>query len=252
MRLSDFEELKTELTFVDRVLAILEGGDKAQHPLRRWEYAMALKAYRYWSEKPTAVTSVGDFGATKVADHGCCTGLLSPMMYWLGCDVTMYEIWAWGNQEALALRQMEKMNATKQFAGSYRMLHSGLPGLIEEDRNMDVVFCISTLEHIAEYEAAFRDLCRSVASYGMLFITSDFAEHEQDHYIANNVRAGRMFNQAVYARLLSWGMEEGLDLVGGKADWSFDEGCRLIPSQDSGPNGYGFCCLAMERKTKIR
>jgi len=246
MRGSDFEELKQELVTVDRVLEILDGGDKAQHPLRKWEYALALKAYRVWADQLSVITTTGDFGAVKVSDVGCCTGMLAPMMYWLGCDVTMYEIWAWGNQEPMAIHQMEKItrSPTKGFGGSYRILHTALPHMEESDRNRDVVFCISTLEHIQDYEAAFRDLCRCVGTCGMLFLTTDFAEDERDHYLAANVRAGRMYNVDVYTRLLTWGMEEGLVPMGGIVDWAWSEPCRMV-------NDYGFASLSMYRKPSV-
>lgn len=248
MRLTDFGELTEELTMVDHVLEMLSGGDKAQHPLRRWEYAMALLAFK------AKFGEVRDgLPPLKVADHGCCTGMFAPMMLWLGCKVRMYEVWAWGNQEEYALQQMEIAKAAGAakfgpgWAGNYRMIHRPLSGLTKEDRGVDAAYCISTMEHIPNYEEAFRDMCRTVKPEGMLFMTSDSAESENDHYIAANVRGGRMFNRDVYTRLVGWGREEGFELLGGLADWGWDESCRLLPTASAGPNGYGFASLAMEK-----
>lgn len=236
MRPEDFTQLEPELAIVDSVLAMINGGDKAQHPMRRWEYAMAIKAYNFWKTLRERREPL------LVSDHGCCTGMLAPTMFWMGNNVKMYEVWAWGNQEEFTLKQMEMVRGYKQRPAetTYEMLHRPLSGLLPEDHNVDVGFCISTLEHIPNYEAAFRDLCRSVGKGGMLFLTTDSAEDEQDHYIAAHVRAGTMFNRTVYERLVGWGQEEGFDLLGGQADWSWDESCRLV-------NNYGFAALAMER-----
>lgn len=241
MRMSDFADLGGELEVVENVLAMLNGGDKAQHPLRKWEYAMALKAFRYWDKnRSTAMMA-------RVSDHGCCTGMLAPMMYWMGHDVRMYEVWAWGDQQNFATWQMEKMREA-QGCGTYRWINKPLGQLTEDDRGVDVAFCISTIEHISGFEHAFRQMCDTVDPGGMIFITSDSAEDEHDHYIANNVRAGTMFNKTVYEKLAGWGREMGFELMGGTADWSWDESCRLIPAPGMGPTAYGFACMAMERK----
>lgn len=239
MRVSDYNELGLELQMVDGVLSILGGGDPAQHVHRRWEYAMALKAFNQWrynkygdSEKPPVV----------VADHGCCTGMLAPMLYYFGHDIRMYEIWAWGNQEAKAIEQMNIITARgdRERTGKFQMINRPLNGLTDADRGMDASFCISTMEHIPNFETAFRDLCRTVGPGGLLFMTTDSAEDEIDHYMAAHVRAGTMFNKTVYEKLTTWGREEGFELLNGQSDWSWDSSCRLV-------NDYGFACLAMER-----
>jgi 2-polyprenyl-3-methyl-5-hydroxy-6-metoxy-1,4-benzoquinol methylase len=245
MRMPDFQELEPELALVDKVLWMLNGGDKAQHPMRRWEYAMAVKAYTHWTGNKYGYMSEKK---SIISDHGCCTGMLAPLMFYLGNDVRMYEVWSWGNQEALALQQMEMVKAHAVGGGSYQMIHRPLGHMIEEDKGVDVAFCISTMEHIPPYELAFRQMCQTVNPGGMLFMTTDSAEDEHDHYIANNVRAGTMFNATVYQRLAAWGEEEGFKLMNETSDWSWDEGCRMLPTPTSGLAGYGFACMAMERK----
>lgn len=251
MRMDDFAPLQEELTHIDHVLAILNGGDKAQHQLRRWEYAMAWRAFETWAySKRSDGWERNSFGAVrfKVADHGCCTGMLAPAMFMAGCDVTLYEIWAWGNQQEYATQQMEMVRSHRLegWTNEYKWVNRPLNQLTDEDRGFDVVFCISTLEHIVPYEEAFRDLCHCVGPHGMLFITSDSAEDEQDHYIANNVRGGRMFNKDVYERLIGWGREEGFELLGGESDYSWDASCQLVPAPNTS-GGYGFACLALVR-----
>lgn len=244
MRMSDFEVLAPQLATVDKVLGMLNGGDKAQHPLRRWEYALALAAFQNWAEERNL-----DVCSLKVADHGCCTGMLAPTMFMMGHDVTMYEIWAWGNQQDFATWQMEQMRTINQDlatiekakVGNYRWANRPLNQLLDEDRNFDVVFCISTIEHIHNHEIAFRDLCHCVGPKGMLFITSDFAGRPGWGFVADGVRPDGMFCAQTYERLAEIGREEGLELIGAESLWSWDESCRLV-------NDYGFASLAMKRR----
>jgi ubiquinone/menaquinone biosynthesis C-methylase UbiE len=240
MRMSDFDELATELATVDQILRMLNGGDKAQHTLRRWEYAMGLRAYMQWAGRTPKRTEI-----VKLSDHGCCTGMFGPMMFWLGCNVSLYEVWAWGNQEEFATKQIEMLRRPNM-KGSYRWIHRPLGQLEEEDNGVDAAFCISTMEHIPDFEVAFRQMAKTVNPGGMLFMTSDSAKDEHDHYIANNVRAGTMFNAGIYEKIAGWGREYGFELIGGTSDWSWDESCQLIPKPNT-PGGYGFACLAMEK-----
>lgn len=240
MRHGDFAELEPELQTVDEVLALLGGGDPAQHPMRRWEYAMALKAFNDWAQNITAATGKSRF---VVSDHGCCTGMFSPMMYHLGHSVRMYEIWAWGDQEQRAVQQMaavfNRMSEYDRTWRSWQMIHKPLEQLDESDK-ADAAYCISTIEHIADYEGAFRNLCRSVLPGGMLFLTSDFGERGGFGFAADSVRPNGMFYEQTYLRMAEIGAEEGFRLMGGEADWSWEESCRMV-------NDYGFAALAMER-----
>lgn len=237
MRMSDFDELKPQLAEVDAVLAVLNGGDRAQHSLRRWEYAMALKAFNRWNPKNEQ---------RSISDHGCCTGMFGPMMVSLGHDVLSYEVWAWGHQEEFATWQFEEV-LRRGATGSYAWLHRPLGQLTEEDNGVDAAYCISTMEHIPNFEVAFRQMAKTVNPGGMLFMTSDSAQDEHDHYIANNVRAGTMFNRGIYEKIAGWGREEGFKLMGDSSDWSWDESCQLIPAPRT-QGGYGFACLAMEKE----
>lgn len=251
MRMEDFQLLVPELLIVDRILAMLGGGDKAQHPLRRWEYAMALRAYMIWLGIDRTPETGGWGGMpVKVSDHGCCTGMLAPMMFWLGNEVWMYEVWSWGNQEEMALRQMEQVKSqAARGGGPYKMINRPLGQLTEEDGGVDVAFCISTMEHIPNFEHAFKQYCATVNPGGMLFMTTDSAQDENDHYIANNVRAGTMFNKGIYEKLAGWAREQGFELLGGESDWSWDNSCQLIPSPFV-VGGYGFACLSMQKKSQ--
>lgn len=236
MRKGDFTSLAPELKYVDRVAAALSGWDPVQHPCRRWEYALALRAMQ------AAGTDAGH--GVRIADFGCGIGLLSPMLASFGAHMVMYEPWVYGNEENKARTQMARIMADESFAGratTFEMKYTPLCELTDADRGYDAVFCISTLEHIGEYDRAFRDMCRSVLPGGVLFLTTDAAEHEQDRYQYAYLRAGRMFNWETYTKLWLIGEEEGLELLDGVHAWEWAEECRMV-------NDYGFGSLAMRKK----
>ncbi len=234
MHEDDYAELQEEGAVIMAVHRAIQMWNDKQHHARLYEYALAQKAL-----KQAYGTKIG----LQVADVGCGAGYLSPILYWLGHNVTMYEIWTFGNEEDFALEQMRRVGSHRaHLGGQYGVRHRALGGLTNEDRGFDVAFCISTLEHIKDYQNAFRDLCRMVKPGGLIFVTTDFAEDEEDHYEFSYLRAGKMFNKDTYEELQKIGEAEGLHLFGGK-HWEWKEECRLVAD-------YGFCSLAMLKGTE--
>lgn len=233
MREEDYKELEAEGKVIQDVHVAIQMWNEKQHKHRLWEYALAQKALK---------EVFGDRKRLWVSDHGCGAGYLSPILFWLGHQVTMYEVWVFGNEEDYLFEQMKRVHEAKgEKEGSYAMVHRPLCELTEEDRGVDAAFCISTLEHIGEYQRAFRDLCRTVKLGGLVFLTTDFAEDEEDHYLYSYLRAGKMFTKKTYEELVGIGQEEGLELLGGQHEWTWDESCRLV-------NNYGFASLCMRKE----
>lgn len=240
MRESDYPELASEGALIQEVHSAIKMWNDKQHKHRLWEYALALKAletvfpkYCRDADSPWQVRLV-------TSDHGCVAGYMSPLLLWLGCNVQMYECWSFGSEEGFMLEQMRRVAEKRGvLAGYYEMRHRPLCELVEEDKGVDAAFCISTLEHIGEYQKAFRDLLSTVKKGGLVFLTTDFAEDEEDHYMYNYLRAGKMFNRTTYEELREIGEEMGFDLLNG-ADWNWYPECRLV-------NDYGFASLAMRR-----
>lgn len=232
MQLSDYEELKDEGQVIMDVQKAIQMWYPCQHQHRLWEYALAQKVMK---------TVFEDQKGLLISDHGCGAGYLSPIMFWLGNYVWMYECWQFGNEEQYMLEQMRRVSLNKKIVGgSYEMRSQPLGSLGEKDKLVDAAFCISTLEHIRDYQKAFRDLLSTVRIRGLAMITTDFAEDENDHYTHAGLRAGKMFTHRTYDELFYIAQEMGFSLVGGVADWTWDESKRLV-------NDYGFASMALRR-----
>lgn len=237
MREADYEELKWESGIVGLAQVSAGPPHPYQHQHRKWEYAMMFRAYGMW------VTRKG--GKSKkpweVGDFGCGVGLSPAIMLMAGNNVSLYETWAHGDEEAFQLAACASIKKSRpNVAGTYRMLHRPLGGLVLEDYGRyDVSLCISTLEHIKEYQKAFQDLLRTVKPEGMLFLTTDFADIEDDGYHFHWLRGGKMFTKRVYEELVDLAKADGFKLLG-ETDWSWSEENRLVYN-------YGFASLALVR-----
>jgi SAM-dependent methyltransferase len=241
MQPSDYKELSTELKIVDRVAYLCGGWDPVQHTHRRWEYAMMMKAYFAWLT--VYQEQENNRRSCRVADHGCGIGLSPALMLYASNSVQMYEPWVYGDEThkvTATLRQLHQHIPFHQ--EGWELIRRPLCELIDIDKNVfDVALCISTLEHIGEYQRAWRDLLSTVKPGGLVFITTDFAEDEEDHYANANLRAGKMFTGKTYDELFHIGQDEGFMLLGGVADWIWQEECRMV-------NDSGFASLAMVRR----
>lgn len=241
MREKDYESLKTEHAIVTELHDSIKMWYAYQHHHRVWEYSMALHALN--KVFPGYHCDTGDAWPLRlvVSDHGCGCGYMSPLLLWLGCNVYMYECWTWGDDSKFMMEQMNRVRLVKKDqVGFYELRARGLGQLVEDDKEIDAAFCISTLEHIRDYQTAFRDFLGTVKEGGLAFLTTDFAEDEADHYAFNNLRAGKMFTKDTYMELLGIARDMGFRLLDGGADWSWDAECRLI-------NDYGFASMALRR-----
>lgn len=231
MRTEDYDELQDEIQLIEQVRQKIGMWHPDQHPARMWEYALALKAFH-------TVYGYNNVGRL-TADMGCGMGFMGPLLLWTGQFVDLYEL---STVSAYMKEQMRLIPQRQTFsAGSYRFHCRGLGQLLPEDRDKDAVFCISVLEHIRDRDVAFADLLNCVAEGGLLFLTTDFAEDETDHYQHANVRAGKMFTAHTYRNFIKTAGMMGFKLVGGECDYSWSNKQRLVFD-------YGFASLALVRE----
>lgn len=136
---ADFDQLTEELAIVDRHFT----KDREQHPMRRWEYAMALRAIStWWATKRLNVPHAIDVG-----------GAGSP--FWRMIDVdNVYVV---------------DPDATTDLAHYV----AGCPRL------SPIVTCLSVIEHVDDLDRFLYHLGCLVAPGGLLFLTMDACNHER-------------------------------------------------------------------------
>lgn len=236
MKTEDYAELEEEGKVIQEIQSSIQMWHPHQHQHRLWEYTMAQKALKLWYGERKHLT---------VSDHGCGAGYLSPILYWLGNHVLMYECWTMGDQGQYAIEQMRKVGLFRgNFGGSYEMRSKPLGELTVSDKGVDAAFCISTLEHIKDYRKAFVDLLGTVKKGGMVLLTTDFAEDEQDRYFCSGVRAGKMFTKRVYEELRQLARAVGFSLMNeDREEWDWKEENRLVFD-------YGFASMALWKETE--
>lgn len=131
---ADFDQLREELAIVDRCFT----DEREQHPMRRWEYALALRAYHQWGRRARVLLDVGGGG--------------SPFYMMVpGKEVTIID-----PEYGLSLAQY----LTEPY----------------ERRLADAVFCLSVLEHVDDLDEFVYHLSCLVAPGGLLFLTMDYCD----------------------------------------------------------------------------
>lgn len=134
---ADFVELAEELQVVDQ--HITKAAE--QHPMRRWEYAMALRAHTEWAAKANIGGLLYDVG-----------GAGSPF-YW------MIDPW-----------QIVVIDPQEQHGQDLATFLHGGPRLGA------AVFCLSVLEHVEDLNRFLYHLSCLVAPGGLLFLTMDYCD----------------------------------------------------------------------------
>lgn len=138
---ADFEELTPELSIVDRWFT----REREQHPMRRWEYALALRALTTWrfvSHRTEQI--IYDIGGAGSPFQWMLPG---PIAQVIDPDSDLRQ----GNGERLPLDQFVRTN----------------PKLA------DMVFCLSVIEHVDNLDQFLYHLSCLVAPGGLLFLTMD-------------------------------------------------------------------------------
>lgn len=213
----DYDELGDELLLVDAEF----DSERPQHPARRWEYAMALRALGQWMPPGEA------FGARKVADVG-------------GAGSPFYRMFVAGS-----VRVIDPDGPDPR----YRM---PLADYVRTNpRLMDAVFCLSVIEHVEDVDEFLYHLCSIVAPGGLLFLTMDCCGcEEKDEWRLRHVLPDdadkhhyhwmrkRMFTRSSWEYLFLNVKPYGFELFG-DADWAF-HGHHVYD--------YTFASLAMRKR----
>lgn len=181
---ADFTLLPKELAIVDRHF----DSASPQHPMRRWEYALALDVLCRWPSAQRHLVDVGGAGspfASIVGELGWHPDLIDPAVpggHTLAEEVTL-----------------------------------------RHPRLADVVTCISVLEHVEDLDQFCYHLGCLVRPGGLLFLTMDYcdgyalaAEHFRvpDTYHFHWMRQ-RIFNLFTVKQLIAGFCRQSFDLFGG-------------------------------------
>lgn len=208
---ADLALLPKELKIVDQYFASVS----PQHPLRRWEYALALRAMTYWlGALPSTrqhFTDVGGAGspfASIAGELGWHPELIDPAAP----------------------------------SGSGRTLAEEV---VRHPRLADVVTCISVLEHVEDLDRFCYHLSCLVAPGGLLFLTVDYCDaptlgdDPPDFYHFSWMRK-RIFNAYTLARRVAGPFQQRDFLTFGAADFTWH-----------GPQvyDYSFASLALVKRT---
>jgi 2-polyprenyl-3-methyl-5-hydroxy-6-metoxy-1,4-benzoquinol methylase len=147
------------------------------HPARYWEYGNAINALQTWLG-PRNIKDV------KILDVGAGVGLLGPTLAMV-FGATVLEVDPDPLCEYAKPRQaVIGALAEKNFGNILRYKRD----FLSKQEPSDVVFCISTVEHVDNEILFWRDLAASVKPGGLLFMTMDVVPDRNRSYTFDNLR----------------------------------------------------------------
>lgn len=177
---ADYDRLGPELAVVDRV------GLPGQHEARRWEYALALHAWRQWTAQQAAVLLRSQWYTLDVGGAGSrFAQMLPPGVF---CEV---------------------IDPT---------LNVGIESALIAAGTQDAVFSISTLEHVDAPVAFLRAIHRALAPGGLCVLTFDFTDCEGPDEFHFHWMRRRIYTPASREKLYRECRALGFRLYGGH-DW---------------------------------
>src|SRR5712675_1367927 len=232
MEQKDYDELGKELIIVKHIAEACGGWPSVQHMHRQWEYSLMILAFEEWIKNKNVTDQF------LVADVGGGIGFTTPIFAAFNCDVVMYEPWVSGDESAKFWDQVNTLQNNLKKQNVIKLENRALCNLLPIDRRTyDAAFCISTLEHIGEYQKAFIDLLSMVKQGGLVFLTTDYGDHEFDDYPHAGLRAGKMFTSATYHELIEIAISRGFNVLGYEWYYNWKEEYRMV-------NHYGFASLS--------
>lgn len=138
----DFDELKSELTVVDEHF----DAQRPQHPMRRWEYALALRAFDRADRTYASVADVGGAGSP----------LTEIMIGQFPDRISTVQVIDPDDYDGFTLDQWVRGRGY----------------------TFPSVMCISVLEHVEDLQEFLYHLCCLTAPGGLLFLTADYRGDE--------------------------------------------------------------------------
>lgn len=200
---ADFGLLRDELAAVDAV------GIAGQHPMRRWEYAMALYTLTAWEaaredlgclNRPYDALDVGGAGSS---------------------FTTILRGWRPGTHSVIV----------------DPLLNMGIEASPFPDASADLLFCLSVLEHVEHPTSFLRACARHLRPGGLLFLTVDYWDCEGPDTAHFHWMRQRIYNRPALTDVLTLARGFGLRRFGG-TDWTY-HGNQVFD--------YSFCSLALRK-----
>ena len=200
---ADYASLDEDLRIVDHFPIGHE-----QHPHRRWEYAMCLRAIREW------LPTFPDNLVPKVADVGGTGSSLRDVLDSISIPVRIIDP-----------RENETLRKYRELCPSVRF---------------PIVVCISTIEHVpfAEYRAFVDDLVGLISTRGLLFLTADAWSKQGPDSAHFHWMRERIYDRRTWRSLAEWFYSLGFRCFGG-VDWEY-HGDHVYD--------YSFCCMSLVKE----
>lgn len=196
-----------------------------QHPMRRWEYGMALTALETWEaeQPPCAADTNGD---RNCGQRHCLT-----------CRRNFIDVGGAGSPFSTLLpkdAQIMVLDPALPDAQTQRRGDSGLLTLVDltveqyclqngpavDPPYTDAIFCLSVLEHVPEPRTTLRAMCSLLRPGGLLFLTVDYWNSEGPDTAHFHWMRHRIYNEESLKRLLEDGRTFGLRRFGA-SDWTY-------------------------------
>ncbi|KKL90715.1 hypothetical protein LCGC14_1901940 [marine sediment metagenome] len=176
----DYHLLGPELYVVDRFFS----KESEQHPHRRWEYAMALRAARLWGEEHPGRIALDVGGAG------------SPLVHMLD------------HEGFLPLVIDPKENANLEDTLDWSKCYANF------------VTCISTLEHVRDFFPFLEALGKVVEPGGVLFLTMDIWGQEAPDSAHFHWMRERIFTPKTWTMTAQQLLVKGFSFLG-EQDWEY-------------------------------
>jgi len=182
-----------------------------EHPHRKWEYGMALKALRNNNTK--TVLDIGGGGS-----------VFAPACSWIDMEVTQVDP---GNVGTWIEKQSKAINKPLNFIQKDFFEYN-------ENKQFDAVTCLSVIEHVPHDREFFSKLLSYVKVGGLLVLTTDF------HPTGKAQVSGhlRTYNEQSMQDFINQAKGLNFSMYEGEADYS-DFKVEV--------NSYTFCSLVMKR-----
>jgi 2-polyprenyl-3-methyl-5-hydroxy-6-metoxy-1,4-benzoquinol methylase len=199
--LRDAGALGPYLSEVQRDPRVLHG----QHPIRAWEYAMALWTLKQWQVSPArqhaATLQILDVGSAGSGFWRCLA------------DRTTI---------AVTLSDPHLRLDDEQYAA--HILHQGTveeaAARLDWHARFDVITGISVIEHVQEVGPFLGALHTLLAPGGLLFLTTDYWDAEGPDTADMHWMRHRIYNKPMAQQLLAALKASGFDRFGG-TDWTY-------------------------------